>query len=124
MSKIQFVVGLPFSIRQRRLAEIRAPLSKDEFTIRIASSEIGKKAADMLWCKLKESAMVEEFTPYPEDDLLHTYGLAEEDLDEDIILAIITCLGVSAPRPDLVRKIGPIRTPIDVIRLIEAEPAT
>lgn len=78
----------------------------------------------MLWDKLNESAIVNGFTPYPEDDLLHVYGLAEEDLDEDIILDIIKRLGLPIPSHDTVERIGPIQKPADVIRLIEAEQAT
>ena len=80
MSSLKFVFGMPFSLRQRRLAKGRPSMSKQEFVDRTASSEIGKAAASMVWEKLRDVAIVDTFAPYPDDDLLRTYGLADEDL--------------------------------------------
>lgn len=122
MASLKFVFGLPFSLRQRRLAMARPSISKQDFVDRSASSELGKAAASILWDKLIELRVVDELTPYPDDDLLHTYGLADEDLDEDIILDILKSLNRTVPSENVVRTVGPINSPLDIVRLVESRP--
>jgi len=74
----------------------------------------------MLWGKLAETIICDQFTPYPDDDLLKAFGLAEEDLDEDVILEIVKATGSVVPDRDMLAKFGPVNTPADIIRLIEA----
>lgn len=97
-------------------------MSEQEFVDRTASSEIGKSAASMVWEKLRDVAIVDIFISYPDDDLLRTYGLADEDLDEDIILEILKALNRTVPGEDALHMIGPIELPVDIVRLVESQP--
>jgi hypothetical protein len=121
---LNFVLGMPFSLRQRRLAKARPSMSKQEFIDRTASSTIGKSAASMVWQKLRDAAIIDAFTPYPDDDLLNIYGLADEDLDEDIILDTLKALKRAIPGESFLKSMGPIKCPADIVRLVESQPDT
>jgi len=99
-------------------------MSKGQFLDAVASSDLGRAAADMLWEKLLEVRADDQFCPYPDDDLLQVFGLAEEDLDEDVILEIITLTGSAVPSRDMLAKFGPVNTPADIIKLIEMSNAS
>ncbi|MGI4720473.1 MAG: hypothetical protein ACRYGO_05110 [Janthinobacterium lividum] len=58
------------------------------------------------------------FTPYPEDKFSYIYGIAEEELDEDLILMILRCLNVKLPRMDQLTPYGVVDTPIQVALLV------
>ena len=120
MSGLKALFEMPFSSRQRKLASSRPAISESDFVDRTASSDLGRAAATSLWKKLQDVKVRDELTPYPDDDLLRVYGLADEDLDEDIILAVIKEVGASVPSREVVTAFGPVRTPLDVVRLVES----
>lgn len=95
MGSLKRLLEMPFSGRQNRLANSRPAMSKERFVDAIASSGQGRMAAEVLWDKLVEARVCDRFTPYPDDDLLKVFGLAEEDLDEDVFLEIIEATGSS-----------------------------
>ena len=64
--------------------------------------------------------MHDGFSPYPSDRLLKVYGLAEEDLDVDVIMDILKRLNCRAPDQATVNAIGAINTPADIVRFVEA----
>lgn len=119
MSVLKYLLEMPFSRRQRTLASERSPISKRCFIDGTASTDFGKMVASKLWDKLNLVKTIEELTPYPEDSLLDVYGLAEEDLDEDIILSLISDTGAAVPSIESLHDFGEIKTPLDVVRLIE-----
>ena len=102
------------------MARARAPMTKEAFVNQSASTELGRSAAAMLWDKLVALKAHDEFSPYPSDELLRVYGVAEEDLDIDIILDILKALNCRIPGNETLQQIGPINTPRDVVRLVEA----
>jgi hypothetical protein len=87
--RLDQVLQWPLYKRQRALAANRPVLTKNDFVGQISTTAIGRAAAELLWEELEALKVVDEFHPDPLDDLLKVYGLADEDLDEDIILAII-----------------------------------
>ena len=113
------LLEFPLARRQRALAA-RPHLSKKEFIDQTASTDLGRAAAALLWDKLVVLKLCDEFNPYPSDDLLKVYGLAEEDLDIDVVLDILNGLNCRIPDQATIDAIGPIDTPRDLIRLVEA----
>lgn len=85
----------------------------------VASSDLGREAANMLWVKLIEARVDDQFTPYPDDNLLQVFGLVDEDLDEDVILDIIQEMGSKVPTSEALAQFGSVNTPADIVRLIE-----
>jgi hypothetical protein len=117
-SFIQSILALPFSKRQKRLLARRAALSSGDFIRQICAARGDKAAAEIIYAKLQDWIFVEGFTPYPNDSLCSIFGIAEEELDEDIILDILNQLNLLIPSPDLVAGFGPIDTPAEIARLI------
>jgi hypothetical protein len=118
MSAIDFLVQLPFSWRQRCVRAVREDMNRQQFVAALAENDLEERAAALLWEKLVEAAVVADFRPSPDDDLLRVYGLADEDLDEDIILAILIELEIGVPCPPVLERVGEIKTPRDVIQLV------
>jgi hypothetical protein len=113
------ILQWPLYQRQRRLARSRVALSKQAFAEELAGSDVGRAAASLLWDALLAVRCCEEFCPDPSDDFLEVYGLAEEDLDEDMILEILRRLAQPIPDERVLTTVGPVRTPKDFIRLVE-----
>jgi hypothetical protein len=109
---------MPFSARQARLAQKREALNEEEFVRRIAHDGGDRDAATVLWTKLVNSRYPDNFTPYPSDSLLKVFGIAEEELDEDLILAILNELNVRPPSKEVLSQFGVIDTPLRVAQLI------
>src|SRR5688572_16990107 len=87
-SNIQRLLGIPFTWRQRRLLDTRAPLDEAAFVDQVVAGGGDRAAAASLWARLRDWIYVEGFTPYPCDDLEHVYGIAEEELDEELVLGL------------------------------------
>lgn len=119
MKALTFLVQLPFSWRQHKARAHRDDMTRERFVAALATNDAEELAAGILWDKLIESAVVSDFRPYPEDDFLYLYGLADEDLDEDIILEIFSSLGRKPPNPSELQIVGPVSSPRDVIKLVK-----
>jgi hypothetical protein len=115
---VKHLLGMPFSGRQARLAQKREALNEAEFVRRIADEGGDRDAATVLWTKLLNLRYPDNFTPYPSDSLLKVFGIAEEELDEDLILAILKELNVRPPSKELLSQFGAIDTPLRVAQLI------
>ena len=116
---LKVLFELPLALRQRRLASGRVPMTKEQFVRETATTELGELAAALVWDKLSVLKAHGDFSPYPSDSLLNVFGLAEEDLDVDIIMDILKRLNCAVPNQATVDAIGAINTPADVVRFVE-----
>lgn len=110
--------GVPFNLRQSRLARSRQALSETEFVQRITDQGGDREAALALWTTLKDWTCASDFTPYPTDSLGWVFGIAEEELDEDLVLGILRRLDVTVPNNELLAEFGAIDTPLRVAQLV------
>ena len=115
---VQKVLAFPFSARQSKLSKNRSPLSKSDFVDSITQSGGDQETAEIVHSKLQDWIYHEGFTPYPDDSLASVFGIAEEELDEDLILDIFMKLSLSTPSQKEVMTFGPIDTPTGVARLV------
>lgn len=115
---IKFLCGLPFSYRQKKLAASRSPIDKAQFVSRILAEGGDEQAAEMVWDALLADRVVESLTPYPDDSLGHVYGIAEEELDEDLIARILKELNLPMPDRNLVDRFGVIDSPRRVAQFV------
>ncbi|MBU0832079.1 MAG: hypothetical protein KKH33_06815 [Alphaproteobacteria bacterium] len=115
---VQSILALPFSSRQKQLSKARPPLDEDEFAKQILDAGGDPEAAFIVYRKLTEWTYVKGFTPYPEDDLGKVYGIAEEELDEDMILDILNSLGVPPPSKERMVAFGAVKTPLQIAQLV------
>ena len=75
-------------------------------------------AAAFVWNTLQDFVVVPSFTPHPTDSLEAVFGIAEEELDEDMILTLLADLGISIPDQEDVSSFGVIDTPLQVALFI------
>jgi hypothetical protein len=68
--------------------------------------------------RLKEWTVVPDFTPYPGDSSGSVFGIAEEELDEDLILSMLRELAVPIPTKAQVSAFGPVDTPLRIAQLV------
>jgi len=68
--------------------------------------------------RLKDWTYSDAFTPYPADDLQNVFGIAEEELDEELILGILLELNVPLPSEESRQSIGPVQTPLQVASFV------
>ncbi len=90
----------------------------EEFAKQITDHTGETEAAGIIFSFLEEYVCVEGFCPSATDPLEYLYGIAEEELDEDIIVATFEKMGLPLPSDRQVAKIGVIRTSVDIARLI------
>jgi hypothetical protein len=114
------LVQFPFRRRQKAARKERDGVTRKGFVEQLAAAPAEKRAAGLLWDLLVEAAVVDDFRPLPDDGLLELYGLAEEELDEDLILPILQAMELPPPCPATLSEIGEVKTPRDVMRLIRA----
>jgi len=115
---LKTVLGLPFSLRQKRIARTRIPMTDSEFVHQIVKQGGDRDAASAVWRKLKEWGYEDGFTPQPADSLSSVFGIAEEELDEDLVLDILKELNVSVPNREVVGAFGVIDTPLQVAKFV------
>jgi hypothetical protein len=106
-------------MRQRRAVASRASITREGFIAELAAEPVEEEAAALLWDKLVEIVIVPGLSPWPDDEFLWLYGLAEEDLDEDIVVDIFQRLGIDLPTSDVVQRVGAITTPRHFIQLVQ-----
>ncbi|MEL6364516.1 MAG: hypothetical protein AAFR11_06725 [Pseudomonadota bacterium] len=118
MGFVAKLLMFPFYGRQKRLASKRPSLSEEEFVRRCSETSEDQPAASYVFRHLLEHTLHTAFTPYPDDCLEKVFGIAEEELDEDLILALLRDQQVPPPTDEDVRKFGPVRTPADVVAFV------
>ncbi len=103
-----------FDKRQRELAAARQHYGKSDFVKHFtADSDIASEA----WDRLMSEATVPGFRPFPSDNLLFVFGLAEEDL-EDVLLDLLQAFGFRVPSPEETAAMEPIESVEDLVRFI------
>lgn len=118
MSALDFIFQLPFSWRQRRAMETRTAITRDAFVNAAARTPFEAEVAAEVWQRLRHEAVTDDFRPLPSDNLGELYGIAEEELDEDLILSLISQFGVRVPHQNVIDAFGPVETAEDVVRFI------
>lgn len=92
----------------------RASYSLDEFLQPFGTD---RDIAEQVWDSLRAEAVVAEFKPKPDDDLLWVFGLADEDLDE-LVLHLLRHFGCRVPDPTETEGMRPVRTVSDMILFV------
>lgn len=93
-------------------------MDESEFVQKIGAMGGDEEAAWLIRTRLLDWIYFAGFTPYPEDKLSQIYGIAEEELDEDLILGIFRHLKIEPPTAEALRAFGPINTPIQIAQLV------
>jgi len=104
----------PFSARQRRRLTERDRCGRAAFIARFPGEA---KVAGVVWELLRDEAACAGFTPAAEDELLHLWGLAEEDLD-DLVLEAMRRSGCRIPTPRETDRMPALTTVADLVRFV------
>jgi hypothetical protein len=112
------LLGLPFSLRQKRLAGDRMALGEPEFVQQIAEQGGDRMAAGVIWRFLRDWGYEDGFTPYPTDNLGSVFGIAEEELETDLVIGVLRELNIPMPTQELVDEFGAVDTPLRVALLV------
>ena len=115
---IRFLLGLPFSFRQTRLANSRPRIDKAEFVLRVVSQGGDRRGAEILWDALVSNWANKGFSPYPEDSLGRVFGIADEELDDDLISHTLNSLELPLPNREFTKRFGEIDTPLRIAQLV------
>lgn len=110
--------AFPLARRQRTLMADRSPMNEADFSLAISDAGGDAPAAPLIRSKLMRIVVEPGFTPYPEDSLYRVFGLADEDLDEDLILAVLIELGLEPPDQASVLSFGAIDTPLRIAQFV------
>lgn len=116
----RFILGLPFSYRQKRLAAMRPMIDKEQFISMITTDSADRHAAGKIWDALVADRVDENFAPYPDDSLGRVYGIAEEELDKDLIARLLKELNIPIPDRDFTKRFGIVDSPRRVADFVGA----
>lgn len=117
---LKSLTAFPFNRRQQKIARSRKPMDREEFVLEATKGGGHAAAAEILWNKIGEFIAYDEFSPDPEDNLEYVFGIAEEELDEDIILDILTQLNIPVPDRKMVSSFGKVDTPRRIAEFVAA----
>lgn len=111
---LKALAELPFSVPQKRRMRERATYSKADFL-----GHFGAEAdvASIVWDCLAAEAVVPGFKPHPDDDLVKVFGLADEDLS-DVVLDALLKTGARVPPGPETATMPPLRTVTDVVAFV------
>lgn len=119
LEALKHLAQRPWSKRQENLQMLRSAYLRSSFVDEFGASPVSRKVAARTWDMLAAEAVVPDFRPMPDDDLLHVFGLADDDLDE-LVENLLTELEVRIPQPAEVEAMAPVRTVRDLIGFVVA----
>lgn len=114
LSWLNIIFSQPFYGRQKRLSKSRKANSKKEFFESFERVGIEKEAASLVWNALMNEAVFDGFLPAPDDDLLYTYGIVDDDLDE-LVIELLNQYKCKLPLSSDIEKMSPVRTVYDLV---------
>jgi hypothetical protein len=95
--------------------EVRDSYTKEDFSSFFLVRGAPQAMIDDVWAAVVEALGIKDFKPHPTDRLGKDYGLVDEDLDEDIVLALLQRHGCRIPPPHELERMGPIETVADLM---------
>jgi hypothetical protein len=105
--------------RQQRWVHSRQGYSREDFTSHFAGSGVDVTVAQRTWDALLLAAEIDGFKPHPMDSLLHVFGLADEDLDDDVVLPLLIQCGCRIPSPQETMRMRPVETVADLVHFVQ-----
>lgn len=96
----------------------RASYTKEDFARFFEQQNVPQKILDEVWDAIMDVAVIDDFRPHPEDNLEKDFGLADEDLDEDVILALLHRCGCRVPSMEEMLKMDPVDTVGDLVTFL------
>lgn len=108
----------PFEDRQEKLAAQRQTWTFEQFRS-AAPSTVPEAMLREIWDSLRRESAIDDFRPSPEDELVHVFGLADEDLDE-FVQGILRRCNCRVPPPSETSLMKPVNTVADLVDFVAA----
>lgn len=118
LAKLLSLVDRPLK-RQVRLMEIDKDRTPEGFVRACAELRVDEDICREVLSALRGLAALEAFVPAAQDDLLGIFGLADEDLDDDLVLPLLSRLSCKVPTPGETAEMPPVRTVGDLVRFLQ-----
>lgn len=118
-SMVQRILDWPFRGRQLRAMEARQSYTKSNFQEHLSNAGGDSEVIDEVWTILTGHA-IDGFKLKPEDNLQYIFGLAEEDLDEDVILKLLEKYNCRIPNESELASMRPVDTVQDLVMFVSA----
>lgn len=112
------ILEWPWRKRQTRLMKSRASYTKEDFALFFQQQKIPQRILDEVWKALVYEAVIDGFKPHPEDNLETVFGIADEDKDEDVILALLQRCGCRVPSTEETMQMAPVNTVADLVNFL------
>lgn len=118
MGRIQFLLSMPFSLRQRKLQRKRQSVDRSEFVAIVERQGGDREAAGWIWDRLRADCSIDDFSPRPADEFGWVFGVRDEDLDEDFVLGVFKDAQLRPPTTAEAAQFGPIDTPLRLAQFV------
>lgn len=116
---VQRILDWPFRGRQLRVMKARESYTKNKFQEQLCDAGGDSEVIEEVWAILTEHA-IDGFKPKPEDNLQYIFGLAEEDLDEDVVLKLLKRYSCRIPNKSELASMKPVDTVKDLVMFVSA----
>jgi len=93
-------------------------MDKAQFIRDIAATGGDSRAAEMVWDALLAGGLEAGFTPYPDDSLARIYGIAEEELEVDLVARIFKEIGLPLPDSAAAKTFGTVDSPRRLVQFV------
>jgi hypothetical protein len=97
----------------------RESYTKNNFQEQLSKAGGDSEVIEEVWVILTDYA-IDGFKPKPEDNLQYIFGLAEEDLDEDVVLKLLETYNWRIPNESELASMKPVDTVQDLVMLVSA----
>lgn len=118
-SVLQKILDWPFRGRQLDAMKTREDYTKSNFQEHLSNAGGDSEIIEEVWTILTGHA-IDGFKPKPEDNLQYIFGLAEEDLDEDVILELLKTYSCRIPNESELASMKPVDTVQDLVIFVSA----
>jgi hypothetical protein len=118
-SLVQRIMDWPFRGRQLRAMKARESYTKNNFQEQLSDAGGDNEVIEEVWAILTDHA-IDGFKPKPEDNLQYIFGLAEEDLDEDVVLKLLEVYSCRIPNESELASMKPVDTVQDLVMFVSA----
>lgn len=118
-SLLQRILDWPFRGRQLHAMKARESYTMSSFQEQLTDAGGDSEVIQEVWAILRDHA-IDGFKPKPEDNLQYIFGLAEEDLDEDVVLKLLKICNCRVPTEGELALMNPVDTVKDLVMFVSA----
>ncbi len=109
----------PFDSRQLEVLSGRSHFDKQQFADHFLPIKVEENIPNSVWDILVSEHSIEGFKPFPSDDIIYMYGIADEDF-EDFVSDLIELCDREFPAKKELDCMDPIESVFDLVKFISS----